>query len=382
MRVAIIAREFPPSIGGVQLYLKAVADELHKAGDEVIVITSGDRDTNFADNPYPVLNVNKSKEKPSGAGFVTASAIELLRLCRAQKPDAVLGGYIRSCGSAAMMAKRFFKVPFAVLAHGDELLVDLKNPIKRFATNQIVHKASCIIANSNYTKSLLDGFRVPNEKIHVVHPGSDLPDASPDAQKTLEWVGTPFEKREVVFSVGRLVPRKGFDVLIAACALLAHKKPQLLLIIAGDGPDKKRLVSFSAAIGVADRVLFTGEVIGPKLAGLYKAASVFAMPSRIEGTSVEGFGIVFLEAGRFSLPVVAGNSGGMPDAVQDGVTGFLVDPENPKAIAEAILKLLDDPILAQKIGIAGAKHAAQLTWKANAFRIKEILATAAKLNNK
>ena len=127
---------------------------------------------------------------------------------------------------------------------------------------------------------------------------------------------------------------------------------------------RPRLVELARELGVSARVVFTGDLPRPDVVALFKAAQVFAMISRVEESSVEGFGIAFLEAGALGLAVVGGRSGGIPDAVADGETGLLVDPADPEAVAEATTRILLDRGLAGRLGAAGRKRARdEFTWK-------------------
>jgi phosphatidylinositol alpha-1,6-mannosyltransferase len=163
----------------------------------------------------------------------------------------------------------------------------------------------------------------------------------------------------VVLCVGRLVERKGQDVLIRSLPQVAAAVPEVLCVLAGSGADRSRLEELARDLGVADRVCFLGFVPETELPGCYAAADVFAMPSRYlpSAGDVEGFGIVFLEANAAGVPVVGGRSGGVEEAVRDGYTGLLVDPEDPAAVAGALTRLLQDEGLRRQLGAQGRERA-------------------------
>jgi phosphatidylinositol alpha-1,6-mannosyltransferase len=164
----------------------------------------------------------------------------------------------------------------------------------------------------------------------------------------------------VVLTVGRRVERPGHDLVIRA--LTALEEQSVRYVIAGTGPEEGRLRRLVEALGVRDRVLFTGHVPDEDLPGLYAACDVFVMPSRALGArdGIEGFGTVFLEAGACAKPVIGGWSGGVSEAVEDGVTGLLVDPHDPEALAEALRRLLRDPELRRRMGEAGRTRAERM----------------------
>jgi phosphatidylinositol alpha-1,6-mannosyltransferase len=161
----------------------------------------------------------------------------------------------------------------------------------------------------------------------------------------------------MVLSVSRLVPRKGMDTLIEAVSRIAPRHPQLTLVMAGEGRDRSRLDRLATKAGVPVRML--GRVPAPDLADLYACADVFALCCRARwgGLEQEGFGIVFLEAAAAGIPSVAGDSGGSAEAVVDGDTGFVVDPADVTAVADAIDRLVSDPALASRQGQAARQRA-------------------------
>jgi len=198
-------------------------------------------------------------------------------------------------------------------------------------------------------------------KTVMVPPGVDterfrpLPPA--DRRRVRAAAGLPTEGR-LVLALSRLVPRKGFDVVIAAAALLAPSRPDLVVAVAGAGRDRVRLERLAAVAGAPVR--FLGRVADDDLPGLVAAADVLAVPcrSRWGGLEQEGFGIVFLEAAACGVPAVAGRSGGAAEAVADGETGAVVDrPDDPLAVAAALAPLLDDPDVRADRGRAARRRA-------------------------
>jgi phosphatidylinositol alpha-1,6-mannosyltransferase len=183
----------------------------------------------------------------------------------------------------------------------------------------------------------------------------------------------------VVCCVSRLVARKGQDMLIRALPRLAQSVPGVRLLIVGGGPYERTLRALAASTGVADRVVLAGAVSYADLPSYFRAGDVFAMPcrSRLGGLDIEALGAVFLQGQAVGRPVVVGNSGGAPEAVQDGVTGLVVDPESPAAIADALASLLADPARAERMGRAGAEWVHnEWTWDVMTRRLQQMLATA------
>jgi phosphatidylinositol alpha-1,6-mannosyltransferase len=159
----------------------------------------------------------------------------------------------------------------------------------------------------------------------------------------------------VLLTIGRLVERKGVDLVIEALPPLLADHPDLAYLVVGSGPREAALRRRARELGLGDRVVFAGAVPDAELPRIYNLARVFVMPSRFirRKATIEGFGLVYLEAGASGLPVIAGTAGGATDVVRDGENGLLVDPESPAAIGAAIRRLLEHPEEARRMGERG-----------------------------
>lgn len=175
------------------------------------------------------------------------------------------------------------------------------------------------------------------------------------------------ENHRVILTVTRLVRRKGVDQVIRALPKVLQAIPDAFYLVVGEGTMRLEWESLAKAVGVSHRVAFTGRVSDEQLPLYYSACDVFVLVSRLERniSSVEGFGIVYLEAGAFGKPVIAGNQGGVADAVEPGVTGIVVDSEVPESIANALCKVLENPELAREMGERGKERA----WVPTDWRI-------------
>jgi phosphatidylinositol alpha-1,6-mannosyltransferase len=183
--------------------------------------------------------------------------------------------------------------------------------------------------------------------------------------------------RPVIVCVSRLVPRKGQDTLIRALPRIRQRVRDTALLIVGGGPYRSTLEVIAREEGVADHVVITGSVPWSDLPGHYAAGDVFAMPCRTRrgGLDVEGLGIVYLEASATGLPVVAGDSGGAPDAVLDGETGFVVPGRDRDALVDRLTLLLTDSALAKRLGAAGREWVeTEWRWETQADRLAALLA--------
>jgi phosphatidylinositol alpha-1,6-mannosyltransferase len=214
-------------------------------------------------------------------------------------------------------------------------------------------------------------------RVPVASPGpagSPPPDQSPGPDGIRERLG--LAGAPVVVCVSRLVRRKGQDTLIRAWPGVRAAIPGARLLLVGDGPYGPDLRRLAAGLGVADAVTFTGSVPAGELPGYYAAGDVFAMPCRTRrgGLDVEGLGIVYLEASAAGLPVIGGDSGGAPDAILDGETGYVVPGHSVTALTERITGLLADPAQAQAMGRRGLAWVEQeWDWSRVAGRLDAIL---------
>jgi phosphatidylinositol alpha-1,6-mannosyltransferase len=216
----------------------------------------------------------------------------------------------------------------------------------------------------------------PRATLRRLTPGVDVETFHPGVDGSAVRARHGLTGRPVVVCVSRLVPRKGQDALIRALPAIRRTVPGAVLLLVGRGRYRDELARLARRSGVADHVVFTGGVPAGELAAHYAAGDVFAMPCRTRrgGMDVEGLGIVYLEASALGLPVVVGDSGGAPEALRDGETGYLVDGRDVTAIADRTAELLDDAPLRAKFGEAGRQWVqAEWRWDAVAAQLRALL---------
>src|SRR5438132_1536144 len=297
-------------------------------------------------------------------------------LARQRAVRFVYCGNVKPAGYPARWVYERTKTPYCVFLYGADLLSERHkyhhSRLKRRASRAILGGAAALVAISNWTRDLaltvlgelgLDGH---GQRLRVVHLGTDPARFRPrvdgtELSRRLELAdgsGAGLGSTRWLLTVARLEPHKGIDTVLQALPAILARAPDVRYAVAGAGAaaERAKLERLASELGVAERVQFLGEVSERDLPALYGLATVYVGASRRgERIGVEGFGISLVEASACGLPVVAGNSGGVPDAVRDGETGFLVPPEDPAAFCDAICRLLADDELARRVGAAGRR---------------------------
>lgn len=247
-----------------------------------------------------------------------------------------------------LIARR--RVRLCVYVHGLELVAARGTPEAEVLA-EVLRAAPVVIANSARVAALAVDAGAERAHVHVIAPAIDparITPQGPDLRAAWGVGGRP-----VILTLGRLVARKGQDVVLRALPAVRRVVPDVAYVIAGRGPDRSRLEALVAELGLGGSVVFAGFVSEPELGAAYRSADVYAMVARETHDDVEGFGITYLEANAAGRPVVGGRSGGVVDAVVHNETGLLVTPEDPVEVAEALIGLLTDPARRRTLGEAG-----------------------------
>lgn len=340
MKVLLLATGFPPVVGGIERFALNIARGLQTAGCTVHVVTTVGRGSDLsAGIPVlrtpPVLNRKFLKLVPL--------VIAAIRLCRRERPDHVVAMAWTHEGLAAVVLRALFGLEFAVVAHGTEILRYRDRPIYGFAMRFVLRRALRVVANSRFTEALIVGCGVAADRVAVVNPPVDVVSGDPgdrDVRRVEHQFG--LEGRLVLFTAARLVPRKGHAQVIQVLGRLKDRYPHLVYVMTGTGESRAQLAELASRLGVAHRVVFTGNVRHEDLQALFRRADLYVSPSiEIDG-DIEGFGMALAEAGAHGVPVIAGRCGGVPDAIEDGRTGLLVTPGDLDELTRAIVSLVDD----------------------------------------
>ncbi|GII53817.1 glycosyl transferase family 1 [Planotetraspora thailandica] len=366
-RALIVTNDFPPRAGGIQAFVHGLASR--RPPDSVIVYAPRWKGSEAFDErqPYEVVRHSGTLMLPTPA--VARRAAELADGC-----DTVVFGAAAPLGLLAPRLRAAGAGRVVMLTHGHEAGW-ARLPVARDLLRRIGEGADVVTYLGDYTRRSLASV-IPESKLTRLAPGVDVSAFRPGAGGADVRKSLGIEDRPVVVCVSRLVPRKGQDMLIRAWPLVLRRLPDAALLLVGGGPSRTALQRAAAGLVARGSVVFSGPVPWADLPAHYDAGDVFAMPcrTRLAGLDIEGLGIVYLEASATGLPVVAGSSGGAPDAVRQGETGLIVDGTSPERIAEALVELLSDPAAARAMGKRGrAWIEEQWGWDRVADRFERIL---------
>ena len=381
-KTLIVTNDFPPRPGGIQAFLHSMALRLDPQR-VVVYASTWKRDEEGraaterfdAEQPFPVVRDRSTMLLPTPR--VTRRAAALLREhgCTAvwfgaAAPLGLMAPALRTAGAERLVAT----------THGHEAgWAQLPGP--RRLLRRIGDDTDTMTYLGEYTRSRIARALSTSAASRMAHlpPGVDEKTFHPDSGGAALRAALGLADRPVVVCVSRLVPRKGQDTLIRAMPAILAAEPDTVLLIVGGGPYRQALQKLAVEAGVARSVRFTGEVPWEDLPAHFGAGDVFAMPCRTRrgGLDVEGLGIVYLEASATGLPVVAGDSGGAPDAVLDGETGWVVRggaPAAPAETAERIVALLGDAELRRRMGERGRAWVEERwRWDLLAERLESLL---------
>jgi phosphatidyl-myo-inositol dimannoside synthase len=277
-------------------------------------------------------------------------------------------------GLDAWLAGLVGRLPYLCWVHGEELNVMDTSRELTWLFDRVRRSSMAFIANSSNTASLLKSRGVASEAIHVVRPGVDAARFRPDVSESVRLRQSLVPAGTLLLlSVGRLQQRKGHDLVIRMLASLRESDPPVRYVIVGTGPERERLEALATELGVRRLVEFVGVVPASELPTYYAAADIFLHPNRVEQGDFEGFGIVFLEAAAAGLPIIGGDSGGVPEAIERSVTGVLVSGTDVDELRREMLALCADPARRRAMGTAGRQRALrEFDWATAAARVAEI----------
>jgi phosphatidyl-myo-inositol dimannoside synthase len=370
-RTLIVTNDFPPRRGGIQSFVHALATRL-PAGTVTVYAPAWEGAAAFdAGQPFPVVRHPGSLMLPVPAVARRAAAIAREHAC-----ESVLFGAAAPLGLITPALREAGVTRAVAITHGHEAGWAAL-PGARTLLRRIGDEVDVVTYLGEYFRARLSRVLSPAaaERMVRLAPGVDMSFFHPGSggAEVRELLGLS-KDRPIVACVSRMVPRKGQDTLIRAWSRVRAEVPGAVLLLVGDGPYAPALRRQAHRLGVGGDVVFTGPVPLSELPGFYDAANVFAMPCRTRraGLDVEGLGLVYLEASATGLPVIGGDSGGAPDAILDGESGYVV--RGVAALSARIAELLNDPARARAMGEKGLAWVdREWRWDLAAARLTALL---------
>ena len=356
-KIICITNDFGPRAGGIETFVIGLIERLPKGS--VIVYTSSQDDSVDYDAKWLRefgVEVIRDRSKILLPTPRTVRAIK--RMISEQKIEIAFFG---AAAPLAVMAREIRKAGvnrIVALTHGHEVWWSKVWPFKlamRFIGNNVDH----LTYLGDFTRSEISRAlsQQSAQAMVKIAPGIDTDHFAPVSEAGELRRSLGLSEKKVIVSVGRLVHRKGQDTLIAALPEILKHHHDAHILMVGEGPYRDYLEKLVKKFSVESAITFIGRIQYSDLPRYISAGDIFAMPSRsrLAGLEVEGLGIVYLEASACELPVIAGRSGGAPDAVLEGVTGLTVDGTKPEEVAAAVIALFDNPKMARDMGLAGRK---------------------------
>jgi phosphatidyl-myo-inositol dimannoside synthase len=353
-RVLVVTNDYPPRAGGIESFVSSLCARL---GEDVVVYTARMAGSEQVDRRvgYRVVRDSRRTLLPTRRVARQVTAVAREHGCDqvifgAAMPLGLLAGRLRTSGVRRMVA----------LTHGHEVWW-ARLPVTRRLLRRVARQVDIVTYVSDYCRDHIGRALPPSAVRRLVRlsPGVDPAVFSPtvDGRQVRRTLGVDPDQ-PVVLALSRLVSRKGHDVLLQAWPRVLEQHPRAVLVIAGDGPARRSLARAAARPEVEGSVRMLPAMAWPEVPALYAAADVFALPCRTRrlGLEPEALGIVFLEAAATGLPVVVGRSGGAPETVVDGTTGYVVDPRSPAEVADRLCALLADPEGAAAMGRRGRER--------------------------
>jgi phosphatidylinositol alpha-1,6-mannosyltransferase len=363
----LLTGEFPPMQTGIARMMGEVTRRYPRG--ELLVSTGQHRDSQDSDVRFSGAIVDRlpvsNKALRNLAGLLFWSR-RVATLARQFKPRFAWCDSIRPCTYPAKWMHERIGTRYGVFVHGGDLLKELHaihhSRFARKTAKALFGSAEAVVANSQWTREQAQtvlrelGLDPLADHVKLVPLGTDPEQFRPGIDTQAVRSRYRMNGGDWVLTVARLEAYKGVDTALKAVAQVRSEGHDVNYLIVGSGKQRKTYERLAKALGIAGHVRFVGNVPEAELPALFNTATAYiGVSRRADGSRVEGFGVALAEASACGLPVIAGQSGGLAEAVHDGETGLVVDPDDPAAVAAALKRLFDDQLLARRLGQAGRK---------------------------
>lgn len=351
----LITLDYPPRLGGVAYYYQMMT---HALGDNIHVLAD--------------IQPGQPRDKKDDMGITyepllsqwiwprwITSLFAIHKAAKQYGTKKIIVGNVLPLGTAALLYKRLFGIPYIVCTHGMDVTFPQKNPRKKALLKYMFEKSELIFSASEYTKSRITELGIDENKITVLNPSIEMTDTTSNINIREKF---NISEANIILTTTRLVKRKGIDFVIEALDASKYKN-DICYVIAGDGPEKERLQNLAAQKSY--KIIFTRSIDHETKQALYEQSDIFVMTPYDNNGDIEGFGIVYKEAQAAGLPVIGSRSGGVPEAIENNKNGILVDEKDIHAITQTIDTLLSDSELRKKLGEYGKSKVQQELMSGN-----------------
>jgi len=388
VRIAVVASSYPRFPGdGTAPFVKSIAEHMARLGHDVELVAPYDPDVQPMEMgsirlhrfryvwPKRLHIMGHARSLSADVQlrplafallplFLLGSFITLMRVTGRQKSHGIHAHWVLPNGLVGAWVASLRRIPLVISLHGSDIFVAQRNRIFRWVTRSIFRRAALVTACSKDLKRGAVDIGCDPAKIHVIAWGAD-PDRFHPGIAPLDRLAFGLTGNEAILvTLGRMVPKKGFDILVRALALLVPSYPHVHLLIGGDGVERDSLQRLAKELEVSDHLHMPGRILWDQVPHFLAMGDVFVLPSvRDEAGNLDGLPTVLPEAMACGKPVVASRIAGIPLAIEDGCTGILVPPGDVKALAGAISSLLADPMQRSALGVAARiRVERELNW--------------------
>jgi phosphatidylinositol alpha-1,6-mannosyltransferase len=364
----LLTYDFPPMGGGIARMMGELARRYQPGTLVVSTGQYGDGSNADADLPNVVDRLAIPSRRLRTLQGLLLWSRRAASLARSLHPEFVWCGNLKPAGYPARWIRQRAGTPYGILFYGTDLLLlqrqIRRSAVKRQTVRALIGSAAVLVAISHWTRDLsltvLDELGLGNGTLdlRIVPLGTDPVRFRPGIDPSTVRSRYGLDGRRWLLSVARLTPHKGIDTGLRVLSRLRERYPDLGYAVVGSGDQLSNLKGLAERLGLTDRVRFLTSLPDGDLPAVYNCAEVYLGLSRLTDQAAEGFGISLVEASASGVPVLAGRSGGIPEAVRDGETGLLVDAEDPEEVGRVLSSLLGDRPLAQRLGAGGRRAVA------------------------
>jgi len=368
----LIPGDFPPVVSGIATYFAEIWQHFPPKNCFILAPKDKGWQTFDASSPLNIIRRKIPTDNSTGAKILKGimHTFWAIALHLRYGFHIIHCGQVLSSGITGWTMKKLFKIPYIIYVYGSETYRFGDKPLLMKCIKAYLNNAERIIPNSRFTMKEFLALGIPEDKFDIITPGVDTDRFYPTQKDEVLVEKFKLKDKITLLTVARLDERKGHDFTIRAIAKLKAKYPDIRYIIVGKGREEQSLRKLVGELALENQVIFAGYVSDEELPKYYNLCDIFILLNRQSVDNIrlkgdyEGFGIVFLEASACAKPVIAGNFGGIYDAIEDQKSGYIIDGTDLNIILDTINALISDRIKRKKMGEYGLKRAQQsFDWK-------------------